>query len=275
MKLALKWIAGVSFLFTAAALIIDGTFASAALYLVAGLVCLPPALEWIEGKTNFTFQSWQKYIIVIFGMSLGGALMRDVGNTTDTEQQTATTQSTQKTAPQMRKKSADEELGEQLQREIDAFKKPFDNSTYRGSKDAVFLEVALFFLWADVIKKGEESTDPKNQALAKELKPKVVALQVKEFPLMRKEITRISDEKLWENNIEVACFGKGYTTLDFVGGAFANNMAIKKSQEGITEMLHQLRFKQTQYRWFDGADEYTYYEISSPNDDELVTVTVD
>ena len=34
-----------------------------------------------------------------------------------------------------------------------------------------------------------------------------------------------------------------------------------------------LRFKQTRYRWYKGADEYTYYDLDVPSDKEPVTFT--
>ena len=104
-----------------------------------------------------------------------------------------------------------------------------------------------------------------------QLKSALRALQLKEFPAMRKNYGKISASKLWESNIEVAVFGTGNTTIQFTGGIFANNANKQEFQTSLNKIFHRLRFKKSIYKWYKYDEEYTYYEISSANDGDIVS----
>lgn len=172
------------------------------------------------------------------------------------------------------KKAAEEEKlkqKEQLKREIKSINNGVDFSTYRGTVDALQMELVLFGTWADIIKKGENSDDPEIQKLAKQLKPKVVNLQVREFPRLRKEYADVVAKKMWENDIEVYANGTGNRYINFTGGLFAANKNKKDFQDQLHEILTTFRFNQSRFRWYEGADEYTYWTIFQGKDSELVT----
>jgi hypothetical protein len=172
------------------------------------------------------------------------------------------------------KKSAEEEKlkqKEQLEREIKSINDGVDFSTYRGTVDSLQMELVLFGYWADIIKKGENSDDPEIQKLAKQLKSKVVNLQVREFPRLRKEYADVAAKKMWENDIEVYANGTGNRYINFTGGLFAANKNKKVFQEQLHEILTMFRFNQSRYRWYKGADEYTYWTIYEGKDSDLVT----
>jgi hypothetical protein len=131
------------------------------------------------------------------------------------------------------------------------------------------ITAALFKAYASVIKEGKQSTDKEVIKLTNELEKKVIASQVKNFPKIRKAYHEFVKNKLWENDVYVDVSGSGNTILKFTGGFFAANKNIKTTQEALQEMLTLLRFKQTQYTWYKGQDEYTYYKIESPKDTEI------
>lgn len=116
------------------------------------------------------------------------------------------------------------------------------------------------------IKDGKQSTDKEVLKLTAKLEKKVIASQIKNFPKLRKAYYEFIKEKLWENDVYVDISGSGNTILKFTGGYFAANKNIKSTQETLHEMLTLLRFKQTQYRWYKGQEEYTYYKIETPTD---------
>jgi hypothetical protein len=172
------------------------------------------------------------------------------------------------------KKAAEEEKikqKEQLEREIKSINDGVNFSTYRGSVDALQMELVLFGTWADIIKKGENSDDSEIQKLAKQLKLKAVNLQVREFPRLRKEYADVVAKKLWESDIEVYANGTGKEYINFTGGLFAANKNKKDFQEQLHEILTIFRFNQSRYRWYDGQDEYTYWTIYEGKDSEPVT----
>ncbi|WP_343611074.1 hypothetical protein [Chryseobacterium oranimense] len=77
-------------------------------------------------------------------------------------------------------------------------------------------------------------------------------------------------EKLWVNDVDVKILAPNNKTLRFTAGYFASNKNIQETQTTLHEMLVNLRFKQTQYKWYSGDDEFTYYNIESPKDSDIV-----
>lgn len=161
-------------------------------------------------------------------------------------------------------------LKERLETEVAAFeKKPFDGSIYRTELSSMQIELALFLLWGDMILQGENSSNPDEQKLAEKLKKQVLAVQKKELPILRKEYGTFAKNTLWEEDIDVYVSGTGNTTINFSGGLFAANKNIKEFQESMSKVLNEFRYKQVRYRWYKGASEYTYYDLSNSDSDIL------
>jgi hypothetical protein len=132
------------------------------------------------------------------------------------------------------------------------------------------IAAALYKAYAVTINEGKASSDKEVLKLTNELQKKVIASQQKNFPKLRAAYYKFIKNTLWEHDVEVNLSGSGNTTIKFTGAYFAANKNIKTTQETLQEMLTLLRFKQTQYRWYSGEDEYTYYTITSPKDNEVV-----
>lgn len=147
-----------------------------------------------------------------------------------------------------------------------------DDLTKKEMTSVTEFQVAAFIYkgYAKNIKEGQASQDKEIINLANNLQKKVIASQEKNFPKLRLAFQKYLKDKLWEHDVDVKISGKGSTTLHLVGVYFAANKNIKSTQETISEILNLLRFKQTQYSWFKGVDEYTYYTIDSPKDNEIV-----
>jgi hypothetical protein len=131
------------------------------------------------------------------------------------------------------------------------------------------ITVTIFKAYATIIKEGKQSSDKEILRLTNELKKKVIASQMKNFPKIRKAYYEFIKNKLWENDVYVDVSGSGNTNLKFTGAYFAANKNIKTTQETLHEMLTLLRFKQTQYRWYKEQEEYTYYKIETPADNVI------
>ena len=159
---------------------------------------------------------------------------------------------------------------EQLQREINSINKGVDFSTYRGSVDLVQMELILFGAWTQIIEEALEYDDVEVQNLANNLKSKVQNLQKREFPKLRKAYKEAIYKNLWIEDIETSILGNGNTTLQFTGGIFASNKNKQEFQDALNEILHSLRFKRINYKWYEYDDEYTYYTLKTPKDNELV-----
>jgi hypothetical protein len=279
MKVAIKWILGITLSLAGLGSMAMGGLGiiSGLLFITGGLVCIPPLLNVLETKLNTKLSSGLKYAIVI-GCWILGALIAPKSTTTSqkTDETVVTNDSTAPkdetvTTSKEPEKSAEEKLKERLERELssEALTKGLKTDTYRGSVEALQMELVLFGMWASIIQEGEASND-ENKKLASAIRKKVTAIQVAEFPKLRKAYVDIVANKLWEENITVTVQGNGNNIINFTGGLFANNKNIKQMQETINEVVKMFRFKQIRYRWFKGADEYTYYDLEVPKDIELV-----
>lgn len=164
----------------------------------------------------------------------------------------------------------------ELEKERERYKKEldgmsdFDGGTYRGSVSSIVVEIALFHAWAKLINEGLEHSDSEIVNASKKMEAKAKSIQKKEFPKIRKEYGKLMKEEMWEQNIEVKTLGRNYTTLEFIGGIFASNKNKKDVMESLSDMLHKLRFKRVNYKWYKYDDEYTYYTLKSKDDTELI-----
>ncbi|KAF2517192.1 hypothetical protein [Flavobacterium foetidum] len=159
----------------------------------------------------------------------------------------------------------------QLKRELASIEKGVDFSTYRNTVEAAQMELVLFAAWAKTINEALVSENSEVQALGKELEKKVKNIQIREFPILRKAYTKAIYQKLWKENIETEILGKKNKTIQFTGGYFADNGNKAQTQETLQEALKMFRFTRVNYKWYKYDNDYTYYEIDSPIDSELMT----
>jgi hypothetical protein len=128
----------------------------------------------------------------------------------------------------------------------------------------------MFSAWTKMIRQARQyDLTDESEAVVDDFERKVIRIQRRSFPELRDAYGPAARRELWENDIEARTFGSGFRTIEFVGGLFAANRNIKDFQQGIRETLYKLRFKQSRYKWYDGADEYSYYDMESPDDGEL------
>jgi hypothetical protein len=132
-------------------------------------------------------------------------------------------------------------------------------------------EVKTFNNTAGVIKMGEASSNPEDQKLAKQLKEKLVSIQMEQFPAIRKAYGELSGKAVWEENITVTVSGQGGTILTLAGGAFASNKNIGDTHKVVGPIAELLRFKRVNYKFIPSDPNYQYYDIDSPKDGEIVS----
>ena len=98
------------------------------------------------------------------------------------------------------------------------------------------------------------------------------SIQIKEFPILRKTYVEVSKAELWVNDIDVSGSGTNTTCINYAGHIFAANANKQDFQDKLHAIMNELRFKKSTYRWYKGADEYTYYTIDSPGDGDIVVL---
>lgn len=156
-----------------------------------------------------------------------------------------------------------------IKREIDQLEK-YESRNYDS---ALSIRVALAFIdmRIAIIERNENhSLNGDETLLLKKLKDKMIAHQSKIFPKLRDDFGPVTRNILWEHDLSARTFGAGFRTIEFTGAAFAANRNIKEMQVEMYSGLSRLRFKQSRYKWFKEADEYTFYNIKSPDDTKLV-----
>lgn len=137
------------------------------------------------------------------------------------------------------------------------------------SVENIQLGIQYFEKVANDIQLAEQHADKEINKYGKTLKNKLVAKQKIWFPKYRKAYANIMADKVWENDVYISTSGSTNTIFNLTGGIFAANKNIKEMQETIHSILYSLRFKQSRYRWYKGADDYTYYTINSKQDSEI------
>jgi hypothetical protein len=147
----------------------------------------------------------------------------------------------------------------------------FNAADFAGSVSTIGLALALFDTLAKLLDEGHgmtmsEETAKKRAEFVKLLKQK----QKNSLPVLRDKCGPAMREFLWEHDVKARTIGAGYRTAELTGGLFAANRNIKDTQSTLYPTLMKLRFTRSQYRWFEGADEFTYYTLSPPSDDAVV-----
>lgn len=166
--------------------------------------------------------------------------------------------------------TAQKSFKEQLTSAIDSLNKLENFDVSNIEKDELFTIAQSFLSFGEAINKAKTDTDKEIQDLGKELERKLIVVQTKQLPKMRKTYSEIMRKKLWEENIDVKIIGSKNEILELIGVVFANNKNIKAFNDPIYLSLKQLRFDQVRYRWIENGDGSSL-ELESPKDNEIVS----
>lgn len=170
-------------------------------------------------------------------------------------------------------KKNDREAIRILKKEINLLRK-FNSSMYRANLTNLAIEYALFNEEAKTIRKYEDSGNKEIRNLAKMLKNELIRIQVREFPLMRKEISGLTKELMTSasNYISnVYGMGRGYNNIRMTGLIFSNEEATKLALKPVYGLLIAYRFKEASFIAYEGAHKVLSYTLPSKNDSELIT----
>lgn len=138
--------------------------------------------------------------------------------------------------------------------------------------EAIRKATTLFSALAEAINKARQSASAlsrEDAAYVKRIEGRLVALQQRTLPGLRKAFAAKSASLLWESDLYVTVGGDANTLITFSGGMFAANANIQAFQDQLDEIVTKLRFKQTRFKWFKGADEYTFYKLTTPADGKI------
>lgn len=160
-----------------------------------------------------------------------------------------------------KKIKAEQELKEKLNQELNLIKAGIDFSVHRGSYENILSAVDIFVSWKELAVEGDSSKNNEINKLSAQLRNSAVKIQVREYPILRKEYANILSSELWIDDISVSVSGNGNIYLNLTGGTFASNSNKKKYADELYQKLAFFNFKEIRFRWYKGQDEYTYWKI--------------
>lgn len=254
-KTFLKWFFGIIILLTAISVLSNHHYLSFFFYFVSAFICIPFTYSLLKKELS----SIVKYVIVIFFFILGFLAVPKSNKTISNNKTNNSSKINEE------KKDPYIELNKQLDIEILAFEKPFNRGNigykgllnmFKGYDETIELSSSKYNKIDSINKKSDI------------LKSHVQKLQIKYFPIIRKEYVKDIESKLWEQNIDVKCLGSDCNTIRFISGIYANNKNIKESYIALIDNLEIMRFKKVEFLWYKHDDEYTYYKIDSKKDNE-------
>jgi len=108
-----------------------------------------------------------------------------------------------------------------------------------------------------------------NPGLYKQAKAIQLKVQVKHYPKMRDTLGPILRQKMWEHDMNIKTIGKGYNRMVLTAALFASNRGIKQTRDTIGILLSDYRFQRVDFKWFKGAQEWSYYDLKNKKDNVL------
>jgi len=139
-----------------------------------------------------------------------------------------------------------------------------------SSLENINLALSIFERYSALVEEGNQSHEKEILEMTKILKKSAIRSQIKNFPKIRKAYYLLIKDEFWDRDINVAIGGAKNTILKLTGGYFAANLNKREIQTSLLNIIKKLRFKQCQYRWYEGQADYTYFTIESHNDDFFV-----
>jgi hypothetical protein len=101
------------------------------------------------------------------------------------------------------------------------------------------------------------------------LKEKIIQIQMKQFPQLRKSYVLSKEAVLKQENIQIALSGNRNEMLVFTSEKFEPKQSQKSFLKNINEIVHQLKFTKVIFKWSADNQDSREYKISSKTDMEI------
>lgn len=171
----------------------------------------------------------------------------------------------------LREEQAPKKLRHNLQKELDFLNTPFImTETEYNNADWLVIKFTIEDMneRAKMIQDGLNSDNIETQTIAKEVRSKAIAYQLKAFPILRKAFAKGLNKELWLEDAKAYVSGNDNIYINFVYWGFARNRTMHEFHLNAYKMLTTLRFRQARYRYYDGG-EYSYYTVYEGKDADL------
>lgn len=145
-----------------------------------------------------------------------------------------------------------------------------DEKLKSGQMDA---DIATSIAWhksnAALYNEAKDSKDEKVKEQCNILKDKIIQIQTKQFPELRKLYVQSKESVLKQENIQIAASGERSDILAFTSEKFAPKQSQKSFLKTINEIVHELKFSKVIFKWSADSKDSKEYKISSKSDTEI------
>lgn len=101
------------------------------------------------------------------------------------------------------------------------------------------------------------------------LKDKIIKVQTKQFPELRKSYVQSKEAVLKQENIQIASSGNRNEILVFTSEKFEPKQSQKSFLKNINEIVYDLKFTKVIFKWSADNKDSKEYKISSKTDSEI------
>lgn len=159
-----------------------------------------------------------------------------------------------------------QEIIGQLDREISSLKK----SSYKEKSEPTDIQIAIVLLGAyqKIIDDNKKESDKRVKNRLAILEALVKQNRINTLPKLRRDYANIMRKLMWQHDMDISSFGTGNKILELTSVIFASNKGIQSIQEALKDTPRLLRYSQVRYKWYEGSDRYTYYDLKTPKDSD-------
>jgi len=145
-----------------------------------------------------------------------------------------------------------------------------DGKLKSGQTDA---DIATSIAWhksnAALYNEAKNSKDQKVKEQCNLLRNKIIEIQTKQFPELRKSYVHSKETVLKQENIQIAISGEKNDILSFTSEKFEPKQSQKSFLKSINEIVYELKFTKVIFKWSPDNKDSKEYKISSKNDTEI------
>lgn len=142
---------------------------------------------------------------------------------------------------------------------------------YINRPEDVDYSLEVFKKYWDILSIAKDSLGNKEiKKLRENLHTILASWQANSFPKIRKKYAEFVNEKVWEVDLDATVSGSSNTILNLTGYHFAANRNIKTTMDALNSSVIKLRFKKIIFRWSEYSNKYTYYNLDTPADNEII-----
>lgn len=144
----------------------------------------------------------------------------------------------------------------------------FDLENYQNNMNGIGAIIKLFNGYEELVSDGENSPIDSVKLRAKLLSKKISDVRNDVWPKLRRKFGQVLAKEVWIHDMYITTKGPRNTIIEFTSLEYSLNKNIKKTQDDMSLIFHELRFKKVIYKTSKYDEEYTFYDIKSKNDSD-------